>query len=136
MDGSISLPRQRPSPRVKQSPTPAEAQSRSARSSDRQSSGRTSERDANELELLVTSLHHPLLNLAETGDVELLLRLRLERAELARDQRIPVCTVGHADGTAHAEDVGLVERLARRVVLLPVAISGPRMGGHDDPGLG
>ena len=43
-------------------------------------------RDADQLELLAVPLHHPLHDLADACDVVLLLRLRLEWAELARDE--------------------------------------------------
>src|SRR5436305_7144992 len=95
-----------------------------------------SARHADEPELLVVSLDDPLEDLADPGDVVLLLRLRLERAELARHERPLERAVRHRDRPAIAEHVRLVESLAPRVVLLSVVVARPRVGGHDDPRLG
>ncbi len=48
----------------------------------------------------------------------------------------PQSHVGDGDRPALAQHVRLVERLARRVVLLPVAVARLWMRGHDDPRLG
>src|SRR5207244_523907 len=83
------------------------------------------------------ALDHALLDLAEPGRVVLLLGLRLERAVLAGDQQPGVlAAVRRRGGAVEAQDVGLVEGLAGRVVLLPVRVAGLRVAGHDDPRLG
>ena len=81
-------------------------------------------------------LDDTLHDLPDPRDVVLPLRLRLERAELAGDEGPLEGPVRHLDGAAVAEDVGFVESFAGRVVLLPVAVTRPRIGGHDDSGLG
>src|SRR5215468_3694441 len=73
--------------------------------------------DADECEALVVSLHHPLEDLADSGPVVLPLGLRLDRAELARDDRMPEGAVGHGDAARPAEHPSLIHRLAGRVVL-------------------
>src|SRR3954469_11052127 len=92
--------------------------------------------DAHEPEFLVVALDHALEDLADSGDVVLLLRLWLQGAELARDEWVRERPVRHLDGSSPAQDAGLVERLARRGVLLPVGVTRPWVGRHDDSGLG
>src|SRR4029453_171601 len=91
--------------------------------------------DGHEPELLAVALDHALEHLPHAGHVELLLGLRLERAVLARDQCMVVAAVQHRHRPAFAEHRGLVERFARRVVLLAVLVSRLRVGRHDDPRL-
>src|SRR4051794_32076440 len=89
-----------------------------------------------EAELLVVALDDLLHHLAEPGRVVLLLGLRLQRAALARDQQARViAAVRNGRAPVEAQHARLVERLAGRVVLLPVGVSGLGMAGHDDPGL-
>src|SRR5207244_9936964 len=91
-------------------------------------------RHADQFELLVVALDHPLGDLAKPRDVVLLLGLGLERAELARDQRV----LGSGVWDLHArtaENTCLVESLTGWVVLLPVGVARPRIGRHDDAGL-
>src|SRR5919201_1157783 len=92
--------------------------------------------DTHEPELLVVSLDDTLEDLADAGRVVLLLRLRLERAELARHERPIEGAERPGDRAAIPEHVRLVERLPGWVVLLPVAVARSRTGGHDDPRLG
>src|SRR5438093_13273637 len=81
-------------------------------------------------------LDHPLLDLAHPRDVVLLLRLWLQRAELARHQCSFEGAVRDLHPPAGSENVRLVERLTGWVVLLPVAVARPRVAGHDDARLG
>src|SRR5262245_55954249 len=90
---------------------------------------------ANQAELLPVPLDDPFEDLADAGDVVLLLGLRLERTELARHDRLLEGAVRHRNRAALAEHVRLVQRLAGRVVLLPVAVAGLRVRRHDDPRL-
>src|SRR6266487_4170679 len=93
-------------------------------------------RDADQMPLLVVAGDHPLLDLAEARRVVLLLGLRLERATLAGDQNAIEPAVRHLHAAAQAENARLVEGLSGRVVLLPVSVTGLRIGRHDDPRLG
>src|SRR5438067_9337192 len=76
-----------------------------------------------------------LADLSDSCDVLLLLRLRLQRAVLARHERPFERAVRDADRAADSEHARLVERFAARVVLLPVAVARPWVCGHDDSGL-
>ena len=93
-------------------------------------------RNAHQLELLVMSLNHRFRYLANSARVELLLGLRLGRTALARHKHVLEGAEGDGALAAETQDACLVERLAGRVVLLPVGVAWLRVGGHDDPGLG
>src|SRR5204863_7802961 len=68
--------------------------------------------------------------------VVLLLGLRLERAAFARDEQPLEGAIRNGQASVEPENTRLVEGLARRVVLLPVGVTGPRVRRPDDPGLG
>jgi hypothetical protein len=65
------------------------------------------------------SLDDRLGDLRGSRRVELVLGLRLERAEVARNEDVLERAVRDLDACVEAEDPCLVERLAGRVVLLP-----------------
>src|SRR3954464_5612414 len=92
-------------------------------------------RHADELELLVGSLHHALGDLTDSGRVVLVLGLGLEWTALERDQQPGEGSVGDRQAAVAPQHACLVEGLAGRVVLLPVGVARPRFCGHDDPGL-
>src|SRR5919197_74451 len=99
-------------------------------------SGIPSVRHADELDLLVVPAHRVLLDVADAGDVPLPLGYTgVElRGRLDGEQGGLVQAVRNGDGTAGPENAGLIESVAR-VVLLAVRLALPRLAGHDDAGL-
>src|SRR5919197_4041723 len=81
-------------------------------------------REAHELDLLVIAADRVLLDIADPLDVVLLLRnARVEcRSRLNREQGVRVGALGDRDGSAAAQDAGLVEGVVR-VVLLAVLVA-------------
>src|SRR5262245_35493802 len=94
--------------------------------------GVRSGRHADQAKHLVMALHHALRDLAEPGGIVLLFGLRLERASLGGHEQRVEAAVGHPGASIQVEDTRLVERLARRVVLLPIGFARLRVGRHDD----
>ena len=87
--GSVRSLARRHSPEHRLRPTATRIRFRSTAGHTRPQARRavaTSVRDARELKFLVMAPDHTLQDLANPGDVVLLLRLWLERAELARHQ--------------------------------------------------
>jgi hypothetical protein len=82
------------------------------------------------------SLDDGLGDLPDSRRLELVLGLRLERAEVVRNEDVLERALRDLDACLEAENACLVERLAGRVVLLPVAETRARVRQHDDPGLG
>src|SRR5919197_3559959 len=99
-------------------------------------SGIPSVRHADELDLLVVPAHRVLLDVADAGDVPLPLGYTgVElRGRLDGEQGGLVQAVRDGDGAAGPENAGLIESVAR-VVLLAVRLALPRLAGHDDAGL-
>src|SRR4051794_21646734 len=97
------------------------------------STARASPGHAHEPERLVAALDHPLGDLADTGCVDLPLRLGLDRAALERDERAAIGAGGHGDAAAAAEHARLVERLAAREVLLAGGVPPSRPARPGDP---
>ena len=77
-------------------------------------------------------LDDTLLDLPEPTGVVLLFGLRFERASLGGHQQRIESAVGHPGASVQVEDTRLVERLARRVVLLPIGFARLWVGRHDD----
>src|SRR5919108_1739304 len=90
-------------------------------------------RDAHELYLLVIAAHGVLLDVPYSLYVVLLLRdPRVElRSRLNRAQRLLVGALGDRDGSAAPQHAGLIERVAR-VVLLAILVALLRVARHDD----
>src|SRR5215217_6426843 len=93
-------------------------------------------RHPDELDLLAVAGHGLLLDVPEARDVVLLLpHAGVDlRARLLGQQGALEGAGGHLDGATLTEDAGLVEGVAR-VVLLAVGVAPPRVAGHDDPRL-
>src|SRR5436190_10169273 len=92
--------------------------------------------DADQLEPFVAALGHLLLDLADSGHVVLLLKLRFDRAPLDCGERLPKGPVRHFHAHAEPEHAPLIQRAAGRVILLPVHLVRLRVAAHDDPRLG
>src|SRR5262245_22095600 len=88
--------------------------------------------DLDELELLVVTGDDAFGHLTDARGVVLLLGLRLVRTAFAGDEQLREAAVRHGRTPVQAQHPGLVERLAGRVVLLPIGVSGLRVGRHDD----